>query len=166
MQRCHFLYQGHPEEDLGVGKLTTLSVALSPFSKVLKLGPLPLTRLAINKYCLHQHAVTSTARCFSLKFILLAPSAWGRADAEQKVKQYLTVCATCSPPLSLGGTAPKLEGTCITVVAPEPTSTLPRKTVLEHSGRPECFLKDEKLRPGERGRELTFTECPYTMMRF
>lgn len=67
--------------------------------------------------------------------------------------------AACFALLSLGGAAPKLESTCITEAAPGPTSTLPQKMGLEHSGTPGCFLKDEKLGPGERGRELTLTEC-------
>lgn len=62
--------------------------------------------------------------------------------------------ALCPPPLSLGGTAQKLGGggACITAAAPGP-----QKRGLEHSGRPGLFLKDEKLRPGGRGRELTLT---------
>lgn len=43
-------------------------------------------------------------------------------------------------------------GACITAAAPGP-----QKRGLEHSGRPGLFLKDEKLRPGGRGRELTLT---------
>lgn len=42
-----------------------------------------------------------------------------------------------------------------------PTNTLPRKRGLERSGRPGCFLEDEQLRPGERGRELTLMSVYY-----
>lgn len=51
----------------------------------------------------------------------------------------------------------KLGGARATAAAPGPRSTLPQKRGLEHSGRPGLLLKDEKLRPGGRGRELTFT---------